>query len=109
MSKTVPDVCISISGAGTGGLGLTIEGPSEAKVVCKDNRDGSCTVEYVPTEPGDYDVSIKFADQHIAGSPFSVSVYLKQFKTTRSVEREVEEYFLLGLLRYCRNYYCSLE
>ncbi|KAK6619966.1 hypothetical protein RUM44_006366 [Polyplax serrata] len=65
---------VETKGAGTGGLGLTIEGPSEAKVVCKDNRDGSCTVEYVPTEPGDYDVSIKFADQHIAGSPFSVSV-----------------------------------
>lgn len=62
-----------ILGAGTGGLGLTIEGPSEAKVTCKDNRDGSCTVEYVPTEPGDYDVSIKFSDQHITGSPFSVS------------------------------------
>ena len=54
-------------GAGTGGLGLAIEGPSEAKMTCKDNRDGSCTVEYIPTEPGDYDISIKFADQHIPG------------------------------------------
>lgn len=61
-----------VTGAGTGGLGLAIEGPSEAKMTCKDNRDGSCTVEYVPTEPGDYDVSIKFADQHIPGSPFKV-------------------------------------
>lgn len=59
-------------GAGTGGLGLAIEGPSEAKMTCKDNRDGSCSVEYIPTEPGDYDVSIKFADQHIPGSPFKV-------------------------------------
>lgn len=59
-------------GAGTGGLGLAIEGPSEAKMTCKDNRDGSCSVEYIPTEPGDYDVSIRFADQHIPGSPFKV-------------------------------------
>jgi filamin len=55
-------------------LGLAIEGPSEAKISCKDNRNGSCTVEYTPTEPGDYDVSIRFADQHIPGSPFKVPV-----------------------------------
>lgn len=62
-----------VAGAGTGGLGLAIEGPSEAKMTCKDNRDGSCCVEYLPTEPGEYDVSIKFSDQHIPGSPFKVS------------------------------------
>ncbi|XP_039299021.1 filamin-A isoform X2 [Nilaparvata lugens] len=65
---------VETKGAGTGGLGLAIEGPSEAKMTCKDNRDGSCSVEYVPTEPGDYDVSIKFADKHIPGSPFKVAV-----------------------------------
>ncbi|XP_023712514.1 filamin-A isoform X3 [Cryptotermes secundus] len=65
---------VETKGAGTGGLGLAIEGPSEAKMTCKDNRDGSCSVEYIPTEPGDYDVSIKFADQHIPGSPFKVPV-----------------------------------
>jgi hypothetical protein len=41
-------------------------------MTCKDNRDGSCSVEYIPTEPGEYDVAIKFADQHISGSPFKV-------------------------------------
>nr|CAH7756410.1 unnamed protein product [Callosobruchus chinensis] len=60
--------------AGTGGLSLAIEGPSEAKMTCKDNRDGSCSVEYMPTEPGEYDVTIKFADNHIPGSPFKVQV-----------------------------------
>ena len=65
-----------VTGAGTGGLGLAIEGPSEAKMTCKDNRDGSCSVEYVPTEPGEYDVSIKFADQHIPGYPFMVLICL---------------------------------
>jgi len=67
---------VFVTGAGTGGLGLAIEGPSEAKMTCKDNRDGSCSVEYVPTEPGEYDVSIKFADQHIPGSPFKVFICL---------------------------------
>ncbi|XP_025833644.1 filamin-A isoform X1 [Agrilus planipennis] len=65
---------VETKGAGKGGLGLAIEGPSEAKMTCKDNRDGSCSVEYIPTEPGEYDVTIKFADQHIPGSPFKVNV-----------------------------------
>lgn len=65
---------VETKGAGTGGLGLAIEGPSEAKMTCKDNRDGSCSVEYIPTEAGEYDVTIKFADQHIPGSPFKVMV-----------------------------------
>ncbi|XP_066255182.1 filamin-A isoform X4 [Euwallacea similis] len=69
---------VETKGAGTGGLSLAIEGPSEAKMTCKDNRDGSCSVEYVPTEPGEYDVAIRFADNHIPGSPFKVVVSPEQ-------------------------------
>lgn len=57
----------SLRGAGTGGLGLAIEGPSEAKMSCKDNKDGSCTVEYIPFTPGDYDVNITFGGRPIPG------------------------------------------
>ncbi|VVC42331.1 Hypothetical protein CINCED_3A018391 [Cinara cedri] len=65
---------VETKGAGTGSLGLAIEGPSEAKMTYKDNRDGSCSVEYTPTESGEYDVSIQFAEKHIPGSPFKVKV-----------------------------------
>lgn len=65
---------VETKGAGFGGLSLSIEGPSEAKMSCVDNKDGSCSVDYMPTEPGDYDISIKFADQPIPGSPFKVTV-----------------------------------
>ncbi|XP_055698008.1 filamin-A isoform X5 [Phlebotomus papatasi] len=65
---------VETRGAGTGGLSLAIEGPSEAKMTCVDNRDGSCDVEYTPTEPGEYDITIRFADKHIPGSPFKVFV-----------------------------------
>ncbi|KAL9897671.1 filamin A protein cher isoform 2-T2 [Glossina fuscipes fuscipes] len=65
---------VETKGAGKGGLSVAIEGPSEAKMTCVDNRDGSCDVEYLPTEVGEYDVSIRFADKHIPGSPFSVVV-----------------------------------
>ncbi|XP_030208980.1 filamin-C isoform X1 [Gadus morhua] len=65
---------IDTKGAGTGGLGLTVEGPCEAKIECQDNGDGSCSVSYLPTEAGDYAINILFADQHIPGSPFKSAV-----------------------------------
>lgn len=34
---------------------------------CKDNKDGSCTVEYIPFTPGDYDVNITFGGRPIPG------------------------------------------
>uniref|UniRef100_A0A665V265 Filamin B n=1 Tax=Echeneis naucrates TaxID=173247 RepID=A0A665V265_ECHNA len=61
-------------GAGIGGLGITVEGPSESKISCKDNKDGSCSVEYVPLTPGLYDVNITYGGEHISGSPFKVPV-----------------------------------
>nr|XP_057930810.1 filamin-C-like [Doryrhamphus excisus] len=65
---------VETRGAGTGGLGLTIEGASEAQISCKDNKDGSCSVEYVPYTPGDYDVNINYGGHPIPGSPFKVPV-----------------------------------
>ncbi|KAL1007835.1 hypothetical protein UPYG_G00092250 [Umbra pygmaea] len=61
---------IDTKGAGPGGLGLTVEGPTEAKIECSDNGDGTCSVSYLPTEPGEYLVNILFEDTHIPGSPF---------------------------------------
>lgn len=60
--------------AGAGGLSLAIEGPSKTEIKCVDNGDGTCTVGYVPTAPGEYNVSVKFADSHIAGSPFTAKI-----------------------------------
>ncbi|KAG7454362.1 hypothetical protein MATL_G00258930 [Megalops atlanticus] len=65
---------IDTKGAGTGGLGLTVEGPCEAKIECQDNGDGSCSVSYLPTEPGEYAINILFAETHIPGSPFKAVV-----------------------------------
>uniref|UniRef100_A0A3P9BEY4 Filamin C n=1 Tax=Maylandia zebra TaxID=106582 RepID=A0A3P9BEY4_9CICH len=65
---------IDTKGAGAGGLGLTVEGPCEAKIECQDNGDGTCSVAYLPTEPGEYAINILFAEQHIPGSPFKAAV-----------------------------------
>lgn len=54
--------------SGYGGLALSIEGPSKVDINCEDMEDGTCRVTYCPTEPGNYNVNIKFAEKHIPGS-----------------------------------------
>lgn len=60
--------------AGQGSLGVTVEGPCEAAINCRDNGDGTCSVAYLPTEPGDYSINITFSDRHIPGSPFQANI-----------------------------------
>ena len=57
-----------------GGLSLAIEGPSKVEITCNDNKNGLCRVSYVPAAEGNYDVIIKFDDQHIVGSPFKANI-----------------------------------
>lgn len=57
-----------MSAPGYGGLGLSIEGPSKVDINCEDVEDGTCKVTYCPTEPGNYIINIKFADQHVPGT-----------------------------------------
>ena len=70
--------------AGYGGLGLSIEGPSKAEINCVDNEDGTCQVDYMPTEPGKYTINVKFADEHVPGSPFTANI-----KPRGAVEDEI--------------------
>lgn len=60
--------------AGSGGLGLTIEGPCEAKIECFDKGDGTCQVRYWPVEPGEYTINVSFADKPIPNSPFKSQI-----------------------------------
>ncbi|CAH8854631.1 unnamed protein product [Trichobilharzia szidati] len=68
---------VDLTGAGQGGLGLAVEGPSEAPIDCQDNRDGTCTVYYTPSEAGAYSVYVRFNDVNVPGSPFHVNVEAK--------------------------------
>ncbi|KAG7278458.1 hypothetical protein CRUP_038753 [Coryphaenoides rupestris] len=65
---------IDTRNAGYGGLSLSIEGPSKVDINTEDQDDGTCKVIYCPTEPGNYIINIKFADQHVPGSAFTVKV-----------------------------------
>lgn len=67
---------IDLDGAGQGNLGLAIEGPSDAKINCVDNLDGTCTVEYSSTVPGTYDIYIKFNDIDVKGMFWTIACYI---------------------------------
>lgn len=49
-----------------------MEGPSEAKMSCTDNKDGSCSVEYIPYEPGKYNLNVTYGGQPITGTELLV-------------------------------------
>lgn len=76
-----------------------MEGPSRAEISFDDHKDGSCGVSYIAQEPGrettdfngcllvnvsgmttslsstgDYEISVKFNDQHIPDSPYLVPI-----------------------------------
>jgi len=63
---------VETKGCGQGSLSLAVEGPSEAKMICKENQNGTCIMEYLPVKAGPYDITIKYADQDVPGSPFRV-------------------------------------
>ncbi len=59
---------------GYGGLSLFIVGPSKVDINTEDQEDGTCKVTYCPTEPGNYIINIKFADQHVPGIYYLLAV-----------------------------------
>jgi filamin len=71
--------------AGPGGLAVAIEGPAKTEIDCKDNGDGSCSITYVPTEPGEYTVHVRFADENIPGAPFKVFVTAEEDERFRDL------------------------
>ena len=54
--------------------GFSIEGPSQAKIDCKDNGDGSADISYWPTAPGEYAVHILCNEEDIPNAPFMAEI-----------------------------------
>lgn len=81
-------------------MGITVEGPSESKMSCKDNKDGSCSVEYIPFSPGLYDINITYGGEHIPGetqqeTPHFMSLKIKEFAIKKKKRRATFVFFLL--------------
>ena len=94
---------INTRDAGYGGLGLSIEGPSKAEIKCTDNEDGTCSVEYLPLEPGKYNINVKFADEDVPGSPFTSTVGPSGDEPIQLVEQDLVRSNELKVVNYeCR-------
>jgi filamin len=74
ITNTPCQFTVETKGCGQGSLSLAIEGPSEAKMFCKENQNGVCIMEYLPMKAGPYDITIKYADQDVPGSPYRVYI-----------------------------------
>lgn len=68
---------IETRGAGQGGVGLSVVGPTEPKIGCVDNHDGTLTVEYLPNSVGNYEIAVSFADQPVPGLHTSLHCSVK--------------------------------
>jgi filamin len=53
---------------------VDIQGPSEVQPSVTDNGDGTYTVEYLPNEPGDYDINVTLHDEPIKNVPCKVHI-----------------------------------
>ena len=70
------DVFLDTSEAGEGDFKCSVQGPDGEKEfeVTPTAENGKLQGSYVPTKPGDYNVSVKMEGHDIAGSPFLVTL-----------------------------------
>ena len=54
--------------------GFSIEGPSQAKIDCHDNGDGSANISYFAFAPGEYAVHVLCDDEDIRHSPWMATI-----------------------------------
>jgi hypothetical protein len=71
MNRVDSDSCLILC---VGGLGVSIEGPSKVEILPKDNKDGTVTISYTPTLPGEYKIVVKYAGQLIDGAPYFAKI-----------------------------------
>ncbi|TPP58487.1 Filamin-A [Fasciola gigantica] len=56
-------------------IGFSIEGPSEARMDCFNNGDGTARVTYTVGQPGEYAVHILYEDEDIPNSPYMPMIH----------------------------------
>jgi len=55
-------------------IDVKIDGPGQAEVLKKEQKDAKVVVVYRPLSPGEYDIHIKNKGKAIHGSPFSTKI-----------------------------------
>ncbi|KAE8736626.1 hypothetical protein FOCC_FOCC017919 [Frankliniella occidentalis] len=76
-------------GAGAGQLTVRIRGPKGAfrvEMQRGSQKDRTILCKFDPTEPGDYRVEVKWAGDHVPGSPFAVMIFDTQEELNRFLQ-----------------------
>ncbi|XP_076455178.1 filamin-A-like isoform X2 [Babylonia areolata] len=73
-ANTPNEIVVDTTDAGYGGLSVAIEGPHRSDVECYEIHDRKSIIHYSPHEPGIYILNVRFADDHVPGSPFLLNV-----------------------------------
>lgn len=53
---------------------VDIDGPMEPIYSLVESTEGIITLAYIPTKKGNYRFMIRFHNEHVPGSPFTVSI-----------------------------------
>jgi len=83
-------------------LGFSIEGPSQAKIDCHDNGDGSANISYFAFTPGEYAVHVLCDDEDINCSPWMANIVPASDKFDPSkVHSQFSYYYYYYYYSYC--------
>ncbi|KAM3720424.1 Filamin-A [Dirofilaria immitis] len=63
---------VCAKGSPTKELSVAVEGIARATIRCHDNKDGTCSVVWIPPVPGEYKIHVKLSGEPIKNSPFIV-------------------------------------
>lgn len=58
----------------TSKLVVNFKGPTKPQVMMQNQKDGNVNVQYTTKDPGEYELSVTFDDDHVEGSPFKIMV-----------------------------------
>lgn len=62
-------------------------------------RDRSILCKFEPTEPGDYKLEVRWAGQHVPGSPFSVMIF--------DTQEELNKFVQVRIYSIIKAFFCS--
>uniref|UniRef100_A0A0R3RZ00 Filamin-A n=1 Tax=Elaeophora elaphi TaxID=1147741 RepID=A0A0R3RZ00_9BILA len=65
---------VCAKGSPTKNISVAIEGEAKATIECHDNKDGTCSVVWTPSAPGEYKIHVKVSGKPVKNSPFTVCV-----------------------------------
>lgn len=80
--------------------GFSIEGPSQAKIECNDNGDGSADVRYYPTVQGEYSLHILCNNEDIPGSPYIANILPNTDYYPELVSEPLRDQFTIYIFNY---------